>query len=185
MISCRVCKERKNENDFYENHYECKRCWNKYCSDRRKRLKESDPTFLEKRRKYLQEWREKNKHKNESYWRNRLKKEKETGYANRKNPEYRKMANQSVKKWRKQNIERFAATEKSRRDRDREHERARRRVYKALTRGHMTRPNECSKCRKICKPDAHHEDYTKPLEITWLCRICHRHAQGKLLDIKP
>ena len=36
----------------------------------------------------------------------------------------------------------------------------------------------CSKCG-VAKADAHHEDYSKPMEIVWLCRKCHkaRHAE--------
>lgn len=185
MKMCKSCEASKNEDDFYKNHDECKKCWNKYCSIRRKRLIGEDPTYLEKRRAYLREWREKNKDKNESYWRRSLQEEKESGYANRKNAKYRKMANKSVKKWRVKNQDRFKETEKARRDRDRFNENARRRVYKAITRAHMTRPDNCSKCSKECKPEAHHDDYTKALEVTWLCRICHRHVHDKLLDVKP
>ena len=31
---------------------------------------------------------------------------------------------------------------------------------------------ECSKCGNP-KAEKHHHDYSKPLEITWLCRKCH------------
>lgn len=37
-------------------------------------------------------------------------------------------------------------------------------------------PLVCSLCTKGCKPQAHHEDYTKPLEIIWMCTKCHREA---------
>lgn len=30
----------------------------------------------------------------------------------------------------------------------------------------------CVKCGNE-KSEAHHEDYSKPLEVTWLCRACH------------
>jgi hypothetical protein len=37
---------------------------------------------------------------------------------------------------------------------------------------------KCKDCpREVCKSDEnlqkHHPDYTKPLEIKWLCRKCH------------
>lgn len=44
----------------------------------------------------------------------------------------------------------------------------------------LIRPDCCSKCGKECKPQAHHADYTKPFEITWLCFICHRKEHGQL-----
>lgn len=49
-----------------------------------------------------------------------------------------------------------------------------RKVSKALRDGIITKPDKCSKCKKKAKLiDAHHEDYRKPLDITWLCRSCH------------
>lgn len=37
----------------------------------------------------------------------------------------------------------------------------------------------CQRCRSKKHIDAHHEDYTKPMEVTWLCRDCHglRHRE--------
>lgn len=37
----------------------------------------------------------------------------------------------------------------------------------------VDRPDTCSSCGNDCKPDAHHADYDKPLDVTWLCRPCH------------
>jgi hypothetical protein len=47
------------------------------------------------------------------------------------------------------------------------------RVYHAVKTGKLIRPDACSQCGKRCKPDAHHQDYSKPLEVTWVCRKCH------------
>lgn len=38
----------------------------------------------------------------------------------------------------------------------------------------LEKPSECSKCKKLCKPEGHHKDYDKPLDIVWLCIPCHR-----------
>jgi hypothetical protein len=46
-------------------------------------------------------------------------------------------------------------------------------VGNALVGGHLKRPRRCSVCHRVCLPDAHHEDYSKPLEILWVCRPCH------------
>ena len=32
----------------------------------------------------------------------------------------------------------------------------------------------CAFCRADDNLEAHHHDYTKPLDVTWLCRPCHR-----------
>ena len=48
------------------------------------------------------------------------------------------------------------------------------RVYKALKRGEITRPPECSKCGRATFVEAAHINYTERLAIRWLCRSCHR-----------
>jgi hypothetical protein len=43
----------------------------------------------------------------------------------------------------------------------------------AIRDGKLIRPDSCSACKKSCKPDAHHDDYSEPLNVRWLCRSCH------------
>lgn len=53
----------------------------------------------------------------------------------------------------------------------------------AIRDGRLIRPTVCSQCGKQCKPEAHHDDYTKPLEVRWLCRSCHcRHHRLQVLQ---
>lgn len=52
---------------------------------------------------------------------------------------------------------------------------ARRVVEAAIKVGVLAKPEACSSCgKKDCRIEAHHEDHTKPLEVTWLCVSCHR-----------
>ena len=46
-------------------------------------------------------------------------------------------------------------------------------VAKAVADGRLWRPSKCSKCRKKGKIHGHHRDYTKPLDVVWLCPRCH------------
>lgn len=39
--------------------------------------------------------------------------------------------------------------------------------------GKVMRPTSCEKCLKKVKVEAHHEDYSKPVEVMWLCKSCH------------
>ena len=51
-----------------------------------------------------------------------------------------------------------------------------------LRAGWVTRGGACSRCGSTTLIDGHHEDYSKPLEVVWLCRCaCHRahHEQKK------
>jgi hypothetical protein len=44
----------------------------------------------------------------------------------------------------------------------------------AVFQGYMEKPNECSQCGIECNPHGHHEDYSRPKEVIWLCHKCHR-----------
>jgi len=43
----------------------------------------------------------------------------------------------------------------------------------AVKSGKIVKPTNCSKCGKLRKLSAHHDDYSKPLEVRWLCYECH------------
>jgi hypothetical protein len=50
---------------------------------------------------------------------------------------------------------------------------ARQKVNYRVRRGKMVRPDQCSICKQNKKVEAHHSDYSKPLDVKWLCRQCH------------
>jgi hypothetical protein len=55
--------------------------------------------------------------------------------------------------------------------------RARQTVTNAVHRGKLTKPDQCSRCEaQTARIDlhAHHNDYSKPLEVEWICRDCHQ-----------
>lgn len=54
-----------------------------------------------------------------------------------------------------------------------ERERARQRVARLVRVGKLIRPNSCPKCGISTKVEAHHEDYTKPEQVNWMCKKCH------------
>jgi hypothetical protein len=56
---------------------------------------------------------------------------------------------------------------------------ARRTLNNALASGKVTRPDYCQICGTECIPEAHHPDYNQPLEVFWLCRLCHRELEGR------
>ena len=51
---------------------------------------------------------------------------------------------------------------------------ARNTLNKAIRDGRLKRPDRCSRCGKQGLIEAHHADYSKPLEVEWLCTICHQ-----------
>jgi|SRR5215469_2603730 len=47
-------------------------------------------------------------------------------------------------------------------------------VKRAVANGKLVKPLDCQGCGASNKRlDAHHKDYSKPLEVEWLCRRCH------------
>ena len=50
---------------------------------------------------------------------------------------------------------------------------ARTTLHKAVKSGRVTKLSFCERCENETRLDGHHEDYTKPLEVTWLCVPCH------------
>lgn len=47
-------------------------------------------------------------------------------------------------------------------------------VGNALRDGRLVRPDHCSKCGNKGKVFGHHPDYSKPLDVIWLCQPCHK-----------
>jgi hypothetical protein len=61
-------------------------------------------------------------------------------------------------------------------------EKARYLLNKAVKEGRIIKPSTCSDCSKSgVIIDGHHEDYSKPLEVIWLCKKCH----AKIPKAKP
>lgn len=54
---------------------------------------------------------------------------------------------------------------------------ARNQVNAAVLSGWLE-PQPCADCGNPDKPQAHHEDYSRPLDVVWLCRSCHRAKHG-------
>lgn len=61
-------------------------------------------------------------------------------------------------------------------------EAARRKLNNAVAVGDLVRPVECQRCGVMPTPTAdgraaiqgHHHDYSKPLDVEWICAKCHR-----------
>lgn len=43
----------------------------------------------------------------------------------------------------------------------------------AIRDGKIERPERCAKCDEKKFVEAHHEDYSKPLDVDWWCKKCH------------
>lgn len=61
-------------------------------------------------------------------------------------------------KWRKENPEKYKAHYA---------------VNNALKKGNLIKAEACVLCNSKKKLEAHHADYSKPLNVVWLCKDCH------------
>ena len=60
---------------------------------------------------------------------------------------------------------------------------ARTMVNNAVRDGRLTKPNKCQECGGKTRLHGHHDDYSKPLQVRWLCPACHHqwhasHGEG-------
>lgn len=60
--------------------------------------------------------------------------------------------------WRRNNPEKFTAQ---------------RALRRAVRIGEIVRPETCGQCGARGQIDAHHDDYSRPLDVRWLCKACH------------
>jgi len=87
----------------------------------------------------------------------------------------RRLGRESMRRQRQANPEKFRKREReaSRKKKKGLAYRAYRIVHRDLRNGTITKPTHCQECNRRIKLTAHHADYTKPLEIEWLCYGCH------------
>lgn len=93
-----------------------------------------------------------------------------------------------TREWRRRNREKARGAARRQRERDPEgtyrgkrvsavrhpeKQRAWRAVYRAVRRGDLIRPAACESCGSEGRIQAHHDDYSKQLEVRWLCQPCH------------
>ena len=168
MRVCRRCKEEKNDEQFGKLkcskdgiNPRCRKC----CIDSVKRSKKS-PEAIANKAKYVSEWQRQNREK-------RLKQSRD--WYERNLEKARDMSLEATKKYlstrhgKNKRNQRSSDWDKRNPEKRKAHDRA---MY-AVETGKLIRPSSCSKCQKECKPHAHHEDYSKALEVVWLCAVCH------------
>jgi actin-related protein len=193
MKECKCCKKNKLEEEFTKRtsnsdglYSYCKECSRKQCKQRH----EKNKVYYNKiNREYKQKNKEKiNESSREYYYKNREKqliKRKEYREKNREKISLKEAVRrildvdrfetnrQKHLNWSKFNRERLNEYQREWYKKNKEKRRAHVLLNRAISSGKIMRPNCCSQCNVICKPDGHHEDYSSPLNVIWICRKCH------------
>lgn len=193
MKKCAKCKTEKELNEFQSEKRKpdgrsarCKICLNEdkkeYLDTKRDKIREYNrKKYYEdhERQKSLRTKRSKNLRETNNewianyrkyWWDKNAERLREKAREDAKKPKRRKRTRDYQKEYRKTDNYKFK-------------KRSRSAFERAVKYGFIKRPSQCERCLKECKPDGHHEDYNKPLEVQWLCKICHFQAHGKLKDI--
>ncbi len=105
--------------------------------------------------------------------------ERELSYAekhNEKNPNIRK-------KWKSDNKDKLALEAQLYRKDNPEKIKAHSVLNNAVKTGKLIRPDNCESCFKECKPEGHHEDYSKPFDVEWLCKKCHANVDKREVSL--
>lgn len=140
--------------------------WKKYCSTEEYRAKKGLKKPYKGRTPMTQEERAK-----------RRRQYAQTYYL--KHPERRKNDLEAMKRWRKNNPDYFKNRMK---ENPEEYQKyiARQRLNNAITKGEIVRQFcEVINCKNI--GEAHHDDYSKPLDVKWLCKAHHEEYHKKVL----
>lgn len=87
----------------------------------------------------------------------------------------RRLGREHMRRARVADPDRFREREReaSRRRPTDQHVLARRALNAAVRRGELVRPDRCSRCGEPGKIQGHHPDHSQPLEVIWLCPVCH------------
>lgn len=82
-----------------------------------------------------------------------------------------------AKEWRINNLEKYREYRRAYRKRYPEMHKATLRVRYAIVNGKLQK-EPCSKCGRTDNVHGHHEDYSKPLDVVWLCLTHHAEIHG-------
>jgi hypothetical protein len=203
MKECRSCKVEKSDEDFYKRainidglYSYCKECTKEknrnISEDKRKLYREINREYKEKNKQILLEKSKKYYYKNrisvlkkaEKYReKNKIKISRQQAIR-RSNDEERFEINRIKHfEWSKKNREKLNEYQRVWYQKNKEKRRAHVLLNRAVKSGEIMRPQNCSQCLKLCKPDGHHINYDEPLEVIWLCKTCHTRKSKRTIII--
>jgi type II secretory ATPase GspE/PulE/Tfp pilus assembly ATPase PilB-like protein len=151
-IVCNVCKVSQSIGNFYKHKTSsrgvrkvCKACHKDYSQVNKERIKQNGRIYREKNREEISRKKKAYRESHREEINKYLREYRHNGYNKRMQTDEVLVAKKA----------------------------ARRRLNYCISAGKIERPDSCEKCGVSCKPDGHHDDYSKPLDVVWLCKSCH------------
>lgn len=180
MYLCKTCNTLKPREEMSSpgpniKPFRCKPCRN---AMERQKLK-NDPKERERRKARDDRWRKNNpeaakasdKAKKRRHYEANLSVEREKNRLRIR--KYRENDPERFKKYdaeyRKANPEKFQEYYKQHRHKVRARAQVRWQVYS----NKITKPSNCEHCGSEADLEGHHHDYSKPLDVVWVCKACH------------
>jgi hypothetical protein len=156
---CSVCGVEQPSDQFRPSHGVCNAC--QAAKQRARRLADPEADRAISRR-------HEEKHKEKRLEKTRLWRQQHPEQARASNRAWHsahpESARESGRRWKAANQDRFRLI-------SRNHDL----VHKAIRRGDLIRASHCEECGLSGIPiEAAHADYSRPLDVRWLCRPCHR-----------
>lgn len=184
MRKCYTCEKTKKLQEFYRDKnsylgygYQCKKCHSdsskkrrlanpeKYRERQKASLAANYESIRDSQRRHVEKNRDKiNERKRRARELNREELNAKEN-ARRKTTEFREYAREYQRKLREERRELTIAWQ---------------RVTKAISAGKLIRRGKCERCDSTSNIEGHHADYSKPLEVIWLCSKCHKLEHKKM-----
>ena len=184
MKKCTHCKINLDESNFYKNvsrkdgiQCECKDCSIK---NHKKYYQDNSENIKDRQKQSYRDNTEKVKEFQKKYYQNNLEKIKQyqIEYCRNNSEKTKERMKKFFKKYPEKRKEYFKLYLKT------PHNilkmKARRSVHQALKNNQIIKSSIWKHCCKSKTVQAHHTDYTKPLNIIWLCRSCHSVEHARL-----
>lgn len=96
-----------------------------------------------------------------------------------RNPE---KARDARREFRKRHAPKIQAYQTDWRQQNPEKARAKAHIQNLVRAGKLKCPDSCENCGAICVVHGHHDDYSKPAKVRWLCPSCHNNHHAALRD---
>lgn len=135
----------------------CAECVAEY---KRKHYEQNREYYLEKSRKWAEDNPDKVKEYQERYYKENAERLRAQKREYSRRPEVIERQNERFREYRKD--PEFL-----------KRERVRGMVNKRIQSGKIKKPDSCEECGETGYVEAHHEDYEKPFEVVWVCKLCH------------